>query len=72
VERSEYHHHVFLSKLTPSFQSSLTLALLRCIPTEGTVYYDGIATEKINLDSLRSRITVIPQTVGVRLVYGDN
>ncbi|KAF8963043.1 multidrug resistance-associated ABC transporter [Flammula alnicola] len=30
--------------------------------TEGTVYYDGIPTSKINLDSLRSNITIIPQT----------
>ena len=44
-------------------QSSLTLALLRCILTEGTVYYDGIPTNKINLDALRSNITIIPQTV---------
>ena len=44
-------------------QSSLTLALLRCILTEGTVYYDGIPTSQINLDALRSNITIIPQTV---------
>jgi len=44
-------------------QSSLTLALLRCILTEGMVYYDGLATNTINLDALRSSITIIPQTV---------
>ncbi|KAJ3513917.1 hypothetical protein NLJ89_g2683 [Agrocybe chaxingu] len=44
------------------FQSSLTLALLRCILTDGTVYYDGIPTNEINLDALRSNITIIPQT----------
>ena len=44
-------------------QSSLTLAILRCILTEGTVYYDGIPTNEINLDALRSNITIIPQTV---------
>ena len=44
-------------------QSSLTLALLRCIITEGTVYYDGIPTKSINLEALRSHITIIPQTV---------
>ncbi|KAF4617548.1 hypothetical protein D9613_005685 [Agrocybe pediades] len=43
-------------------QSSLTLSLLRCILTEGTVYYDGIPTNTINLDALRSNITIIPQT----------
>ncbi|KAF8816580.1 P-loop containing nucleoside triphosphate hydrolase protein [Phlegmacium glaucopus] len=47
---------------TGSGKSSLTLALLRCILTEGTVYYDGIPTNQINLDALRSNITIIPQT----------
>lgn len=48
---------------TPSFysQSSLTLSLLRCIFTQGTVYYDGIPTSSLNLDSLRTKITIIPQ-----------
>ncbi|KAI9438180.1 hypothetical protein H4582DRAFT_2111639 [Lactarius indigo] len=44
------------------WQSSLTLSLLRCIPTEGSVYYDGILMNSINLDVLRSNITIIPQT----------
>ncbi|KAJ6621777.1 hypothetical protein B0H10DRAFT_2015711 [Mycena sp. CBHHK59/15] len=42
-------------------QSSLTLSLLRCIPTEGSVTYDGISTSELNLDALRSSITIIPQ-----------
>ncbi|KAJ7275433.1 multidrug resistance-associated ABC transporter [Mycena haematopus] len=46
---------------TGSGKSSLTLALLRCIFTEGTVYYDGVPTSSINLDALRSNITIIPQ-----------
>jgi len=46
---------------TGSGKSSLTLALLRCIITEGKVYYDGIPTDSINLDALRSNITIIPQ-----------
>ncbi|KAI0365043.1 P-loop containing nucleoside triphosphate hydrolase protein [Pilatotrama ljubarskyi] len=46
---------------TGSGKSSLTLALLRCILTEGHVRYDGLETEKINLDALRSNITIIPQ-----------
>ncbi|KAL7284501.1 hypothetical protein ACG7TL_001792 [Trametes sanguinea] len=46
---------------TGSGKSSLTLALLRCILTEGNVRYDGLPTEKINLDALRSNITIIPQ-----------
>ncbi|KAJ8084433.1 hypothetical protein PM082_003203 [Marasmius tenuissimus] len=46
---------------TGSGKSSLTLSLLRCIFTEGKVYYDGISTESINLDALRASITIIPQ-----------
>ena len=46
---------------TGSGKSSLTLALLRCILTEGNVIYDGIRTSKINLDALRTNITIIPQ-----------
>ena len=46
---------------TGSGKSSLTLALLRCIVTEGKVIYDGIPTSKINLDALRTSITIIPQ-----------
>ncbi|KAF5327417.1 hypothetical protein D9619_004696 [Psilocybe cf. subviscida] len=46
---------------TGSGKSSLTLSLLRFIPTEGTVYLDGLPTDKINLDELRSNITIIPQ-----------
>ncbi|PBK89786.1 P-loop containing nucleoside triphosphate hydrolase protein [Armillaria gallica] len=46
---------------TGSGKSSLTLSLLRCIYTEGTVYYDGIPTTAVNLDALRSKITIIPQ-----------
>ena len=48
---------------TGSGKSSLTLELLRCIYTEGTVYYDGVPTHTINLDALRSNITIIPQVV---------
>ncbi|KIJ38934.1 hypothetical protein M422DRAFT_33000 [Sphaerobolus stellatus SS14] len=46
---------------TGSGKSSLTLALLRCIITEGTTFYDGLPTSDINLDALRSHITIIPQ-----------
>lgn len=42
-------------------QSSLTLSLLRCILTEGAVYYDGIPTHSLNLEALRSNISIIPQ-----------
>ncbi|KAJ7773843.1 hypothetical protein B0H16DRAFT_1510188 [Mycena metata] len=47
---------------TGSGKSSLTFALLRCIPTEGTVYYDGLLTSSLNLDALRGNVTIIPQT----------
>ncbi|KAH9922662.1 multidrug resistance-associated ABC transporter [Fomitopsis serialis] len=47
---------------TGSGKSSLALALLRCIHTEGEVFYDGLATDDINLDALRSSITIIPQS----------
>ncbi|KAJ7457047.1 P-loop containing nucleoside triphosphate hydrolase protein [Mycena latifolia] len=46
---------------TGSGKSSLTLALLRAIVTEGSVFYDGISTDSINLENLRSKITIIPQ-----------
>ncbi len=39
----------------------MTLALLRAIKTTGQVYYDGLPTSEINLDILRSNITLIPQ-----------
>jgi hypothetical protein len=42
-------------------KSTLALALLRLIPTEGKVFIDGIATDELNLDALRSSITIIPQ-----------
>ncbi|KZV91533.1 P-loop containing nucleoside triphosphate hydrolase protein [Exidia glandulosa HHB12029] len=46
---------------TGSGKSSLTLSLLRAIFVSGHVYYDDIATDSINLDALRSNITIIPQ-----------
>ncbi|KDQ20385.1 hypothetical protein BOTBODRAFT_305749 [Botryobasidium botryosum FD-172 SS1] len=46
---------------TGSGKSSLTLSLLRMIPTTGTVYYDNVATNSLNLGALRSSITIIPQ-----------
>lgn len=48
---------------TGSGKSSLTLSLLRCIYTDGVVYYDGIPTNNMRLDALRSKITIIPQVV---------
>lgn len=57
------YHKLRCHRRLTGIQSSLTLALLRCILTEGKVYYDGIPTNSINLDALRSSITIIPQTV---------
>ena len=53
---------------TGSGKSTLTLALLRCIPTEGSVVYDGIPTHTLNLDALRSNVTIIPQVVRLLLL----
>ncbi|KAJ6479017.1 P-loop containing nucleoside triphosphate hydrolase protein, partial [Mycena sanguinolenta] len=53
--------HVMQWGRTGSGKSSLTLALLGCIPTEGSVRYDGLETSELNLDALRSSITIIPQ-----------
>jgi ABC-type multidrug transport system fused ATPase/permease subunit len=50
---------------TGAGKSSLTLALLRCIYTEGLVVFDGIPTHSISLDALRSSITIIPQVVSI-------
>lgn len=46
---------------TGSGKSTLALALLRMIPTSGTVLIDGLRTDKINLHDLRSNVTIIPQ-----------
>ncbi|KAF8515057.1 hypothetical protein BU17DRAFT_76921 [Hysterangium stoloniferum] len=46
---------------TGSGKSSLTLSLLRCIPTDGQILLDGLATSSINLNALRSSVTIIPQ-----------
>ncbi|KAI3595054.1 atp-binding cassette transporter [Moniliophthora roreri] len=44
------------------FKSTLALSLLRCIPIEGEVFYDNLPISNLNLDALRSRITIIPQS----------
>jgi riboflavin synthase alpha subunit len=44
-------------------QSSLTMSLLRLIVTEGEMVYDGISTTGLNLEAVRSGITIIPQVV---------
>lgn len=39
------------------------LSLLRCIYTDGKVYYDGFETTSLNLNELRTKVTIIPQIV---------
>jgi len=46
---------------TGAGKSSLTLALLRLIPTDGEVLYDGLPTSQLNIEALRGAITIIPQ-----------
>ncbi|KZT60639.1 P-loop containing nucleoside triphosphate hydrolase protein [Calocera cornea HHB12733] len=46
---------------TGSGKSSLALSLLRLIPTEGTVIFDGQPTSDMNLDALRTNLAIIPQ-----------
>lgn len=46
---------------TGSGKSSLMLSLLRLIPTEGEVLYDGLRTSEVNLEDLRGAVTIIPQ-----------
>ncbi|KAJ7778817.1 P-loop containing nucleoside triphosphate hydrolase protein [Mycena maculata] len=44
-------------------ESSLTLAVLRAILTDGAVYYDGIPMSALNLEAVRRNITIIPQVL---------
>lgn len=46
---------------TGSGKSSLALSLLRLIPTEGKVYFDGCLTNDLNLNALRNSLAIIPQ-----------
>ncbi|KZO90151.1 P-loop containing nucleoside triphosphate hydrolase protein [Calocera viscosa TUFC12733] len=46
---------------TGSGKSTLALSLMRLIPTSGEVYFDGLPTSSLNLDSLRGNLTIIPQ-----------
>ncbi len=47
---------------TGSGKSSMFTALFRLVePAEGTIFIDGIDTQKMGLNTLRSRIAIIPQ-----------
>jgi ABC-type multidrug transport system fused ATPase/permease subunit len=56
---------------TGSGKSTLTLSLLRCIVTDGSVYFDGLPTSALNLDALRGAVTIIPQAVSLLLCRDD-
>ncbi|THH03934.1 hypothetical protein EW145_g5889 [Phellinidium pouzarii] len=58
----------YLVGRTGAGKSSIALALLRAIKTAGKVYYDGLATDEMNLDALLSNITLTPQQPG--LIHG--
>jgi ABC-type multidrug transport system fused ATPase/permease subunit len=48
---------------TGSGKSTLTLALLRAIPTEGRIVFDGHDIGNLNLNTVRRNVTIIPQMV---------
>ena len=46
---------------TGSGKSTLALAMLRMVPTTGSIIIDGRKIEDVNLMALRSNVTIIPQ-----------
>ncbi|XP_026467463.1 probable multidrug resistance-associated protein lethal(2)03659 [Ctenocephalides felis] len=46
---------------TGAGKSSLIAALFRLAPLEGSIIIDGLETGRINLDALRSKLSIIPQ-----------
>lgn len=50
-------------------KSTLALALLRGITITGQVFYDDKDITKVNLDALRSSMTLIPQQPEVRRLF---
>lgn len=58
-------YNSYLVGRTGSGKSSLVLSLLRCIYTEGEISYDGILTDTVPIETLRSKITIIPQVVSI-------
>jgi ABC-type multidrug transport system fused ATPase/permease subunit len=62
VHRCRSSFHLLVGR-TGSGKSTLTMALLRALVTEGEVFYDGVLTAGLNLDALRANTTIIPQSV---------
>lgn len=57
----EPRHKVGIVGRTGSGKSSLLACLFGLVPFEGKVLIDGINTSDVGLDTLRSRLAIIPQ-----------
>lgn len=55
------HAQVGIVGRTGAGKSSLIAALFRLAPVEGSIILDAIDTSTVSLESLRSRISIIPQ-----------
>lgn len=64
--RSSFLFRLSIAHFSPLGKSTLTLALLRLIPTEGEVFFDGRDTKNVNLSDLRSNMTIIPQDPSIQ------
>lgn len=62
------HLHTDTVGRTGSGKTSLIMSLLRCIYTEGEVLYDGLPTSRMDVDTLREAMSVIPQVVRHSLI----
>ena len=63
-------HHVGIVGRTGAGKSSIMNAFFRMIEAEeGSIIIDGIDTQTISLDTLRSRMTIIPQVCCLLYIY---
>ena len=63
-------HHVGIVGRTGAGKSSIMNAFFRMIEAEeGSIIIDGIDTQTISLDTLRSRMTIIPQVCCLLYTY---